>query len=303
MSILVFGSANIDRTYFVDHFARGGETIAARLEEHCGGKGFNQAVAFARAGCEVHFAGAVGEDGGALIRMLAENGVNADLLLRESGPSGHAVIQVAPSGENCIVICAGANGRITRAYIDRVLGMFRAGDLIVLQNEIPEVPYLLKKAKLAGMVTAFNPSPFNETARECDLNDVDYLLVNETEGKELSGADRPEEIVSRIRAAYPEMNLILTLGERGSVCASRGGEISVCGRYGVKAVDTTGAGDTFTGFFLAEIVRTGSMREAQRLATVASGISVTRPGAAEAIPTVEEVREKLESFEATPVEK
>ena len=142
MKVLVFGSANIDRTYSVDHVVIGGETISSTsLTEFCGGKGFNQAIALARAGCNVFFAGAIGVDGELLERVLRENGVNTDYLNHVNAPTGHAIIQVTPDGKNSIIISAGANGMITHEDVDTVLSAFSSGDLVVLQNEISSVDY------------------------------------------------------------------------------------------------------------------------------------------------------------------
>ena len=160
MRVLVFGSANIDRTYQVDHFVNAGETMSAdKMDLFCGGKGFNQAIAFARTGSAVYFAGAVGEDGRMLYDALKENGVNVDHLKVVSGPSGHAVIQVTPEGQNSIIILAGANGTITHEDVDRVLSSFTKGDLVVLQNEISSVDYIVERAKEYGMIVSLTTFP------------------------------------------------------------------------------------------------------------------------------------------------
>ncbi len=155
MKVLVFGSANIDKTYSVDHFVGTGETISAeKMELFCGGKGFNQAIAFARAGSETFFAGAIGEDGGFLRDMLHENGVNVRFLKKVPGPSGHAVIQVARDGRNCIMILAGANGMITPQYAEEVLDLkkcilfVRRGEQVRhFYNDRGQVPNSIAKAK------------------------------------------------------------------------------------------------------------------------------------------------------------
>ena len=290
MKVLVFGSANIDRTYTVDHFVTAGETASAdKMELFCGGKGFNQAVAFARAGSDVYFAGAIGEDGDLLANTLHENGVNIDYLKRIPGPSGHAVIQVTPDGQNSILILAGSNGAITHEDVDTVLAAFSSGDLVVLQNEISSVGYIIDRAKERGMIVALNPSPFNDRIRTYDLSKVDYLLVNEVEGNLLTGFTDPGEIVADIRCRYPEANVVLTLGCEGSVFAGKDGSCLSCGVYKTTAVDTTAAGDTYTGYFLSEAISTGDIRAALKTAAVAGGISVSRKGAAGSIPYRNEV--------------
>ena len=304
MRVLVFGSANIDRTYAVEHFVNAGETLSAdKMDLHCGGKGFNQAIAFARAGSDVYFAGAVGEDGGMLIDTLKENGVNVDHLKQVPGPSGHAVIQVTPEGQNSIIILAGANGAITHEDVDQVLNAFSAGDLVVMQNEISSVDYIIEQTKERGLIVALNPSPFNERIKIYDLSKVDYLLVNEVEGALLTGCDDPEKMAGEIHAMYPNANVVLTLGCAGSVFVSATGTVLSSGIYQTEAVDTTAAGDTYTGFFLSEALATGDFETALRNASIASGISVSRHGASHSIPSIQEVMKangkKLTAFSAS----
>ena len=304
MRVLVFGSANIDRTYAVEHFVRAGETLSAdKMDLHCGGKGFNQAIAFARAGSDVYFAGAVGEDGRMLIDTLKENGVNVEHLKVVTGPSGHAVIQVTPDGQNSIIILAGANGAITHEDVDQVLKAFSSGDLVVLQNEISCVDYIIDQAKECGMIVALNPSPFNEKIKSYDLSKVDYLLVNEVEGALLTDCDDPKKMAGTIHAMYPNANVVLTLGCAGSVFVSATGTMLSSGIYQTEAVDTTAAGDTYTGFFLSEAVKSGNIEAALKTAAIASGISVSRPGASQSIPSIQEVMEadkkKLTAFSAS----
>ncbi len=292
MKVLVFGSANIDRTYAVEHFVKAGETLSAdKMDLHCGGKGFNQAIAFARAGSAVCFAGAIGEDGGMLYDALKESGVNVDHLKRIPGPSGHAVIQVTPDGQNSIIILAGSNGAITHEDVDQVLNAFSAGDLVVLQNEISSVDYIIDQAKERSMIVALNPSPFNEKIKSYNLSKVDYLLVNEVEGALLTGCDNPEKMADFIHVKYPNANVVLTLGCAGSVFVGNDGNVLTSGIYETNAVDTTAAGDTYTGFFLSEVVKTGNIKAALIIAAIASGISVSRPGASQSIPYIGEILE------------
>ncbi len=290
MKYLVFGSLNIDRTYTVPRFTSAGETLhAANMELFCGGKGFNQAVALARAGKRVHFAGAVGADGGILLDGLGADGIDAHHVRRTGGASGHAVIQVDPHGQNSILVLAGANGSITRAEVDAVLADFDAGDLIVLQNEISNVDYILRQAAEKGMVVALNPSPCDGQILHADLSDVSYLLLNETEGSILTGCTADSEILDALHARYPRTNTVLTLGARGACFCGADGRRYSCGIYPTAVVDTTAAGDTFTGYFLARITGVGDPLQALEEASVASGIAVSRKGASPSIPFWSEV--------------
>lgn len=291
MKILNLGSLNIDRTYNVEHYAEAGETIQAKAyEEFCGGKGLNQSIALARAGAQVFHAGCVGPDGGILLDILAEAGVRTELIRESSEPSGHAVIQVNPEGQNKITIFGGANSDVTPAYIDEVLTYFGREDMLLLQNEISNVPYAIEKGREKGMTVVFNPSPINSELARCDLKKVDYLIVNEVEGRQLASTDsqRVGSILEQLRIKYPRTVLVLTLGNRGSFYAD-GREAFYQGIFPAEAVDTTGAGDTFTGYFLAGIAAGRPPREALEHAAMASAISVGRRGAAPSIPDCDEV--------------
>ncbi|MBR6029141.1 MAG: ribokinase [Clostridia bacterium] len=290
MKVLVFGSLNLDRTYSVDHLARPGETIsAASLAEFCGGKGFNQAISLRRAGLEVAFAGAVGPDGGALTEALEANGIDRRLVQTLPGSTGHAIIQVDKEGANNIIILAGTNGMITRERIAEALEGFGPGDLLAAQNEISNVPFLLEEAARRGMKTAFNPSPYNSAVQACDLHNVTWLLINETEGAGLTGETDEGRVLASLHGAYPRLKVVLTLGERGSLYLNADGTVTRCGIYPTQAVDTTAAGDTFTGYFLEAITRGVPAADALRQASAAAAISVSRKGAEPSIPWREEV--------------
>lgn len=297
MKTVVLGSINIDRTYSVEHFVQSGETIQAeRMELFCGGKGFNQAVALSRAGMEVYFAGALGEDGGMLERALEKENIRTDYLLHTEGPTGHAVIQNDAAGQNCIIILAGANGKISCDDIDRILEHFAAGDLIVLQNEISNVDHAIRKAHEKGLRIAFNPSPYQERIRGYELALVDYLFVNEVEGAALSEQKNNRDILLTLHKMYPKTNVILTMGSEGSATIDPEGTITECGVYQVQTVDTTAAGDTFTGYYLCGTVHGSEEKEALRTAAVASGIAVSKRGAFPSVPRFELVETAMKTM-------
>ncbi len=290
MKMVVFGSLNIDRTYSLEEFVLPGQTVSAKkMEQFCGGKGFNQAIALRRAGNEVCFAGAVGQDGQMLLEALDANGIDRQHVKVTAGATGHAIIQLDKRGGNCIIILAGANGEITEADVASTLADFGAGDLIVLQNEISCVPSILHRAHEKGMIVAFNPSPYDGRIADCDLSCVDYLLVNEVEGAAMAGEVAPEAILDVLHGRYPALNIVLTLGGEGAIYQQKDGQRFTCGIHKVEAVDTTAAGDAFTGYFLSEILRHGEADRALRVATVAAGIAVSRKGAEPSIPQMTEV--------------
>lgn len=297
MKCLVFGSLNIDHVYRVKEFIRPGETAAAlSYESFCGGKGFNQAIALARAGADVCMAGAVGSDGGMLADVLREENVNLEFLHKVSAPTGHAIIQVDSSGQNCIIIHPGANGMISPELIDRVLSGFDVGDWLVLQNEISNLPYLIKAAHGKGLNIMLNPSPFAPELFTWELlSMVDCLVLNETEGEGLTGKTQGEEIISALAAALPKTTCVLTLGTEGSM-ACQNGEYFWQSAYLLPAVDTTAAGDTYTGYLLAQLISGAGLPRAMETASVAAGISVTRKGASSSVPRLCELIEELDKI-------
>lgn len=292
MRVLSFGSLNIDYVYEVPRFVGGGETLPAlSLRRFSGGKGLNRSVALARAGLEVRHAGAVGRDGLFLLEELRAAGADTRYVeVLEDVSTGHAVIQRTPAGENCILLYGGANRRITREHIDRVLSDFGPGDALVLQNEISELPYLAEQAKKRDMIVALNPSPMEEGLLSL-LPSAGYLILNEIEASQLLrglGKPVPEAGEALAEALPSSATIVLTLGPQGSLCAA-GGRLIRQAAVPVRPVDTTAAGDAYTGFFLAGALSGRGVEWAMEYASAAAAIAVTRPGAAPSIPSREEV--------------
>ena len=288
MKILNFGSLNIDTTFFVASHALKGETVAASDRNvSFGGKGLNQSVSLARAGATVFHAGKIGEDGVALRDCLSEAGADVSLVTLSEKSTGCAMIQVDPNGENCIVVYGGANRDVTKDDADAVLEKFGAGDVLLLQNEISNVGYIAAQAKKKGMTVVLNPSPLD--ALDVDMGDVDMVILNETESEAIFGSADAERVRKTVKSSGGKMKVVLTLGSRGACYIDSDGVIKV-DAVKVKAVDTTGAGDTFTGYYLAEYFGGATVRTALETAAKAAGISVTRKGAATSIPTRDEVK-------------
>ena len=299
MKKLVLGSLNVDRTYMVESLVKPKETIAAKgYESFCGGKGFNQAIALARAGSEVFFAGVIGNDGKMLLEALHADGIRTDYMKRSDSPNGHAVIQVDDEGQNCIIIVAGSNAEVTETYIQDVLSHFTEGDLIVLQNEISCVGYAISEANRKGLTIAFNPSPLNDAIKAYDMTKVNILLVNEVEGSAMCGSDDVGNILDGLHKMYPNLSIVLTKGENGSSYIGTNGEKYFSDAIKSDAVDTTAAGDTFTGYFLDELVKSMDPSKALHIASVASGISVTMMGASPSIPFKNEVLKYVEEHDS-----
>lgn len=288
MKILNFASMNLDIVYDVQSIVAPGETIASlKRELFCGGKGLNQSIALAKAGAVVYHAGCIGKDGDILHQLLNENGVDTRFVRKVDAPSGHAMIQVDKNGQNSIVLFGGANQMITKEFVDEVLEHFSSEDMVLLQNEINELPYIMNQASKKGIKIAFNPSPFNSKIAECPLEKVSYFILNEIEGSEIAGTKEIDKILQYMRKEYPQSEVVLTLGCAGSMY-DNGNDVFTQDIYKVKAVDTTAAGDTFLGYFLANI-ESKSPQEALQIAALASAVAVSRKGAANSIPTLKEL--------------
>ena len=293
MKILNFGSCNIDYVYSLDHIVKIGETETTnKLETFPGGKGLNQSIAVAKAGVKIFHAGCVGDDSEILTDILLQNGVDISYLKKVNAKNGHAVIQVSSKGENSIFLYPGSNEMITKDFADEVLDSFDSGDIILLQNEINNVDYIVEKAYKKGMCVILNPSPFNEKIKKINFNMLSYIVVNEVELSEISGCAEPEEGLVYLRNEYPWINVILTLGEKGSVFMNKNQELHQAA-FKVDAVDTTAAGDTFIGYFIAELSRRAEYREILKIASAASAITVSREGAAPSIPSRDELLASL----------
>lgn len=297
MKILSFGSLNIDYVYSVPHFVKKGETLSAKeLNVYTGGKGLNQSIALARAGVETYQAGAIGTDGMFLLEQLKEAGVKTDLVkILDDVRTGNAIIQNDDEGDNCIVLFGGANQAITKEQVDEVFKDFTNEDYLLIQNEINELSYIVEKAKEEGMKIILNPSPMNEKIMKLPLDQIDYFILNEIEAMQILEMDKPEEIdgkyiASLLHERFKDATIVLTLGSEGSVCISDD-EYVEQSIYKVKAIDTTAAGDTYTGYVIAGILNGKTIKESMDIASKASAIAVTRQGAAPSIPVLEEVEE------------
>lgn len=290
MKIYNLGSLNIDYVYAVDHFVSAGETLASDgMNIFPGGKGLNQSIALARAGAQVIHGAVIGSDGGFLLETLAESGVDTGRIQRVDGSCGHAIIQVDPNGQNCILLFAGTNHRISKDYIDTFLADACAGDILVLQNEVNGLEMIFEAAHKKKMNIAFNPSPFREELKKLPLSYVKWWFCNEIEGEALFGSSDPMQIVENFVAQYPGSCLVLTLGSNGSIFAD-GKTLVKQPIFPTKAVDTTAAGDTFTGYFLASVTAGKTVEQALEAASRAASVTVSRKGASESIPYARELR-------------
>ena len=296
MKVLNFGSCNIDYVYQLDHIVAPGETESStKMQLFAGGKGLNQSIAIARAGAKVYHAGAIGQDGNELLQLLKDNDVDVTFLQTVTEKTGHAIIQVAKNGENSIFIHAGANACITTEYIDLVLANFGKGDILLLQNEISNVEYIVNKAFEKQMVIILNPSPINEKIAQIDLKKISYLIVNQKEAQAITNHTEELTALEYFKANHPDLKVILTLGKTGSLYQDNSQRIFQPS-YKVDTVDTTAAGDTFTGYFVAGLIKGIALQKNMNYSSCASALAVSKNGAAPSIPIIAQVEKALSTL-------
>lgn len=293
MKVLNIGSLNLDYVYNLDHIVQPGETESAESRNvFLGGKGINQSMALAKAGAEIYHGGLIGEDGQPFLDACQEYGVHAEYIRKIDAPTGHAIIQVDQKAQNCILLYGGANQMLTEEFVDEVLSHFEKGDVLLLQNEVNMLPYIVDRAYEKGMQIALNPSPFNEKLNAVDMKKISIFLLNEVEGGQITGLTEPDEVLDKMREMFPHAKIVLTLGKDGAKYAE-GEDVYDQPIYPVEAVDTTAAGDTFTGYFLAGLIEGMPIPEILKMSAKASSIAVTRKGAVPSIPYRAEVVEAL----------
>ena len=295
MRIVDIGAMFIDYTYDVKEFVQAGQTIQSLGRSmNAGGKGLNQSIALGRAGADVSLVGIIGKEGAFLRDQVGEAGVDTRWVRVADVPNGHTIIQRNAQGENCIILSGGASLTFEGSFVDEVLDSFAPGDWVLLQNEVNCTAHAIEAAGERDMRVVLNPSPADEALLSCPLEKVDCFILNEGEAAELSGhgPGGADELLAAMRGRFPGAEIVLTLGGDGSMVACEN-EVVRQQAFTVSVVDTTGAGDTFTGYYLAERARGSTLGRALEVASAASAIAVTRAGAAPSIPTMAEVEEFL----------
>lgn len=297
MTIVVVGSTNIDLTIRIPHICAKNETVIGEggYKVFGGGKGANQAAAATAAGAEVKFISKVGDDafGEQTLKGLQDGGVDCAYVLRDGdSATGLAAILVDDNGDNAIAVAPGANARLTPADIDGAEAIIATASHLIVQLELPydTVRRAMDIARRHGVDIVFNPAPAPAAAE--DFGPVAYFTPNEVEAAALTGfaADDEQNLNAICNALFERgvENAIITLGARGCFTCSRDQRLFI-DPYKVEAVDTTGAGDTFNGFFAAALSRGDALDEAAQYACAAAALAVTRPGARTNLPTHDEV--------------
>lgn len=286
MAIWNLGSINADMVYAMPHLPAAGETLAAlSLDRFLGGKGANMSVAATRAGSKVYHIGAVGPDGAWAVERLENYGVGVSHVIQADTPTGHAIIAVEPEGENQIILFPGANRTLNREQVEQALSQARTGDILVMQNETSMQAEAAQLGRQKGLRVCYAAAPFDAGAVQVVLPYLDFLILNELEAQQLQQATGKEPGELGIK------DVIITLGAKGARhIDGDSGAVRDVPALPVTPVDTTGAGDTFTGFVLSGLDLGLPITEAMDLASRAGALMVTRRGTADVIPTLKEVQ-------------
>lgn len=298
-----YGSINLDHVYRVPHLVAPGETLASHdYSVGLGGKGANQSLAMARAAGSISHWGRLGQQDAWARDTLYRAGVDVERVTLLDGPSGHAIIQVDDQGENAIILFPGANHGTTQQELAELVATTQPGDWLLLQNECSGLETLIPLAVEHGLKVAFNPAPMDNNVARLPLHLCSLLFVNRTEAALLVGLpveSRAQDLLDALAQRLPETEIVLTLGGEGAWHQQHG----MCRHQPalpVVAVDTTAAGDTFIGYYLAALQAGSSVDDCLRHAATAAALGVQRSGAAESIPTLDEVQRALQQAPISP---
>lgn len=293
MKVLVYGSINIDLSFYLDHLVKEGETISSNaFIKGAGGKGANQASALGKAFGEkglVYLAGKTGKDASFILEKLNENNVDTAFVYN-SLYSGQAIIEIDKEGQNSIILYGGGNKEIEKKEIDEVFSYFNKGDYLVLNGEINNLDYIYDLGLKKEMKIVVNPSPLTEEILSLPLEKATVIILNEVEASSITrlNVDDEKSIVSSLRERFPNSEVVLTLGDKGSYYCFKQ-ETIYQPIFKVDAVDCVGAGDTFLGYFLASRIKGLDAKTSLEKASFASSITVQRHGAMDAMPKSIEV--------------
>lgn len=287
MAVYNLGSINADLFYRVPHLLAPGETLAAtRHSRGLGGKGANMSVAVARAAARVTHVGAVGPDGRWAVERLLEYGVDTRAIIEVAAPTGHAVIMIDDQGENAILIHPGANHALSETDIQQALTGATEADTFLFQNETSCQVIGATQASARGMRVIYAAAPFDAESVKTVMPLLDILVMNAVEAQQLAEATGTD------LADLPVRDIVVTLGGEGCRWLNTDdGSDQSFPAIPVDPVDTTGAGDTFTGFLVAGLDRGLPMAQAISLGQQAAAIMVTRQGTADVIPDLKDVED------------
>lgn len=290
MKFINFGSMHIDYIYNVKDIAKTRETVnAVDHITNVGGKGLNQSVALARAGAKVSHVGLVGKDGADLKSMLIDNHISTDYVeCLDNQPSGHAVIQVNSEGDNTILIFGGTNQQYTPELIEKALAASDPDDIVLVQNQINDVPRIIEQAKKHQLKIIFNLAPASQNMAYYPLEYVDVFVLNQNQGNILTRQEKPDAILATLQRRYPQAAFVLTMGQKGVKFVDNHRRLTIPAER-IAATDTNAGGDTFVGYFLARWHLGDTIEHSLELACRAAALCITRKGAATSIPYLNEL--------------
>ncbi len=290
MDVINVGSINIDYAYRVSHLVKPGETLNTQaFEKGLGGKGMNQSIALVRAGASVAHVGAVGQNDPWVLDAVKAAGVSTTHIEQLEQTTGHAIIQVDDSAENCIILHGGANQALLQNKVIEVFHAYPQAAWVLLQNETNNVANIIEAAVSLNKKVAFNPAPVSQSIAGVDFSHVSLLIVNEIELAQITQHENADEAIRALRSSYPDTELLITFGKQGARFINCDVDLFMAA-MDVDAVDTTAAGDTFVGYFLASIAKGMGPDEALSIAIKAAAICVSKPGAASSIPDLSEIK-------------
>ena len=280
---------HIDYVYNVKQIVKARETInALDHATNIGGKGLNQSIALARAGAKVSHVGIIGHDGAGLKNMLTDNQISTEYVDYLNQASGHAVIQVNAEGENTIIIFGGTNQKYTPELIEKALIKSEPDDIVLIQNQINDVPRILEQAKNHNRKIIFNLAPASHSMAYYPLEYVDVFVLNYQQGVILTQQETPDGILAALQRRYPQAAFVLTMGQKAVKFVDNHQRLTVPAER-VPAIDTNAGGDTFIGYFLARWHLGDTIEHSLQLACRAAALCITRKGAAASIPYLHEL--------------
>jgi ribokinase len=289
LRILNFGSINIDYIYRVPHLARPGETLVSKsLTRALGGKGANQSIALASAGASVLHLGHISATDSWAIDIMHHAGVNTSLITQTNRPSGHAIIQLDSEGENTTILIGGANQEFTENSVYEAIDQLSSNDWLLLQNECNQADKAIAYASKKNKKIAFNPSPITPDVLKIPLQNIALLFVNPIELQALSQQPDATLALNQLTEQNPGTRIIVNLGRKG-VLMAKGAERQQVSAPSVKVADTSAAGDTFLGYYLAAQIAGHSENHALAWACHAAALATTKIGASSSIPIKKDV--------------
>ncbi|MCS5707765.1 hypothetical protein CC99x_002475 [Candidatus Berkiella cookevillensis] len=289
MRIYNLGSLNIEHVHQIESTTTNETQSCNDYHRTPGGKGYYQSIAIARAGAPVCHIGFIGPEGSFIKKSLASNGVDTTHIYKVDHNSGQEFVHVTPEGQLHKARYQGANASFEKNFIDSIFKGLDPKALLLIQNEINDIPTILEQAKAYHLDVSFHPSPFTPETLDYPFELVDTLIFNLETGKKLSHQEEPNAIIEALMKKYPNLALILTLGDKGVWYVDKTQKIKVPADP-VHVIDENQAGNTFVGYYLAHKLKQHPIESCLKIASRASALCVTRKGKSATIPYLAEIK-------------